>query len=105
MAYSTKLKEAIAYLREEIPTRDVSKDPLVAHPHNTTRTIPERLPAARIKELSQLSPGIAVLWTFVQWASIGAAIALCLMLWNPILYVLAVMFIGAFITTLSRRPP
>jgi fatty acid desaturase len=95
MPDSTKLKDAIAYLREEIPTRDVSKNPVVAHPHNTARTVPERLPAARIKELSQLNPGTAVFWTFVQWASIGAAITLCLTFWNPILYVLAVMFIGA----------
>ena len=76
MAHSTKLKEAIAYLREEIPTRDVSKNPVVSHPHNTARIVPERLPAARIKELSQLNPGIAVFWTFMQWASIGAAIAM-----------------------------
>ena len=95
MPHSTKLKEAIAYLREEIPTQDVSKNPAVAHPHNTVRTVPERLPAARIKDLSRLNPGIAVLWTFMQWASIGAAIALCLNLWSPILYVFAVIFIGA----------
>jgi fatty acid desaturase len=95
MADSAKLKEAIAYLREEIPTRDISTKPVVAHPHNTVRTVPERLPAARIKELSQLTPAIAVLWTFAQWVAIGAAIALCVAFWNPILYVLAVIFIGA----------
>ena len=64
MADSATLKEAIAYLREEIPTQDISAKPVVAHPHNTVRTVPERLPAARIKELSQLRPAIAVLWTF-----------------------------------------
>ena len=91
----TKLKRAVAYLREEIPARDISKNPVIPHPHNTARTVPERLPAARIKELSQLKPRIAVLWTLGEWAAIGAAITLCTYFWNPLLYVFAVVFIGA----------
>ena len=39
-----QIAKAVAYLRSEIPTDDVSKNPIVQHPHNTTRGIPERLP-------------------------------------------------------------
>ena len=70
----TKLKRAVAFLREEIPAQDISKNPVIQHPHNTARTVPERLPAARIKELSQLNPRVAVLWILGEWAAIGAAI-------------------------------
>jgi fatty acid desaturase len=90
-----KLKRAIAYLREEIPAEDVSANPVVQHPHNTARTVPERLPAATVKALSQLEPARAVAATAAQWAGIAAAIALCTHFWNPALYVLAVSFIGS----------
>jgi fatty acid desaturase len=95
MADLAKLKRAIAYLREEIPTEDISANPVVQHPHNTSRMIPERLPAATVKELSKLEPARAVAVTFGQWLGIGVAIALCTYFWHPILYVLAVMFIGS----------
>jgi fatty acid desaturase len=90
-----KLRRMVAFLREEIPAEDVSKNPVVNHPHNTARMVPERLPAAKIKELSQLQPEKAVVATLAEWAGIAGAIALCTYFWHPILYVLAVMFIGA----------
>jgi len=91
----TKFKKAIAYLRAENPTEDISANPVVKHPHNTARTIPERLPPAKIKELSRLQPAKAVAATAGEWAMIAGAIALCSLWWNPVLYVLAVIFIGA----------
>ena len=91
----TKINSALAYLREEIPAADISNNPVVKHPHNTSRTIPERLPPAKIKELSQLQPVRAVLATGGQWAVIATAIAVCANFWHPIVYVLAVLVIGA----------
>ena len=85
----------IAFLRSEIPVEDISKNPVVKHPHNTSRVIPERLPAAKIKELSVLDPARVLAATAGEWASIAVAIALCTFFWHPALYVLAVMFIGA----------
>jgi fatty acid desaturase len=90
-----ELTKTIAFLRSEIPTRDISTKPVVEHPHNTSRKIPERLPPAIVKELSTLEPGRVLTATAAEWASIAAAIALCTYFWHPALYVLAVMFIGA----------
>jgi len=95
MADVAKLNEIIAFLRAENPTEDISANPVVKHPHNTARIVPERLPPATLKELSQLRPGKAVLATASQWAGIAAAIALSTYFWHPLLYILAVLFIGA----------
>ena len=32
----------VAFLRAEIPTEDIAKNPVVVHPHNTSRVVPER---------------------------------------------------------------
>ncbi|MGH6735964.1 MAG: fatty acid desaturase family protein [Methyloceanibacter sp.] len=90
-----RIKRVIAYLREEIPVDDISINPVVEHPHNTSRMVPERLPAATIKELSRLEPAKAIAATAAQWVVIAAAIALCVYVWHPIVYVLAVIFIGS----------
>jgi fatty acid desaturase len=90
-----KISAALTYLREEIPAEDLSKDSVFKHPHNTTRLIPERLPPAKIKDLSRLQPARAVATTFGKWALIAASIALCTSFWHPVLYVLAVMVIGS----------
>jgi fatty acid desaturase len=90
-----KLNGIIAYLRAANPTEDISANPVVKHPHNTARTIPERLPPAKIKELSQLQPARAIFAATMQWAAIAAAIAARTYFWYPVLYVVAVLFIGA----------
>src|SRR6478735_704850 len=90
-----KINRALAYLREEIPVEDISENPVVKHPHNTARFIPERLPPAKIKELSQLQPARAVVATASQWVAIAGAIALCTTFWHLVLYVLAVLVIGS----------
>ena len=89
------VNKIVAFLRSEIPVEDISTNPVVKHPHNTSRVIPERLPAAKIKELSVLDPARVLAATAGEWASIAVAIALCTFFWHPALYVLAVMFIGA----------
>jgi fatty acid desaturase len=89
------INRTIAFLRSDIPTEDISSNPVIEHPHNTTRTVPERLPPAKIKELSKLQPAKALIATAEEWASIAAVIAFCSFYWNPALYVLAVLLIGS----------
>jgi fatty acid desaturase len=95
MAALAQINRIVAFLRSENPTEDISTDPIVEHPHNTSRTIPERLPPAKLKELSALQPAKALIATAEEWAAIAAAIALCSYYRHPALYLIAVMFIGA----------
>src|SRR6476620_4955924 len=60
MAYFAKVRSVIAFLRSETPVEDISANPLVRHPHNTSRSIPARLPAATVKQLSALEPARAL---------------------------------------------
>ena len=53
---SERITKIVTFLRAETPTEDIAKNPVVKHPHNTSRIIPERLPPATIKELSVLEP-------------------------------------------------
>ncbi len=95
MQAKEKFSRALAYLRAENPDADISANPIVTHPHNTSRTIPERLPAATIKELSKLDPARALAATGVEWLGVAGAVALCIWFWHPALYLIAVLFIGA----------
>jgi fatty acid desaturase len=90
-----RIRRIVAFLRSENPAEDISANPVVKHPHNTSRTIPERLPAAKIKGLSKLEPARALAATAEEWLSIAAAIALCAYFWHPALYLIAVISIGA----------
>ena len=90
-----QISRIVTFLRAENPTEDISKNPVVVHPHNTAKLVPERLPAAKIKELSQLEPARALTATAEEWLAIAAAIALSSYFWHPALYVIAVVFIGA----------
>jgi hypothetical protein len=72
-----QINRLVAFLRSENTSEDISTNPIVEHPHNTSRTIPERLPPAKLKELSVLQPAKALIATAEEWASITAAIALC----------------------------
>ena len=95
MTAIAQVNRIVSFLRSEIPTQDISNNPVVAHPHNTSRLVPERLPAAQLKQLSVLQPWRAVLATAEEWAIIAAAIALSMLYWHPALYVLAVLFVGS----------
>ena len=90
-----EINKAIAFLRTQNPNEDISENPVVVHPHNTSRTIPERLPPAKIKELSAVQAGRALAATAQDWAAIVGAVALCAYFWHPALYLLAVMVIGS----------
>jgi fatty acid desaturase len=95
MPLNSQISKAIAFLRATNPTEDVSKNPVVRHPHNTSRNIPERLPATTVKELSLLQPAWALAATAEEWAAIGVAIAVSAYFWHPALYLLAVLVIGS----------
>jgi fatty acid desaturase len=95
MSYFSNVNSVITFLRSEISAQDISTNPVVQHPHNTSRTIPERLPAATVKELSLLEPSRALAATAGEWLSIAVAIALCTLFWHPVVYVIGVVFIGA----------
>jgi fatty acid desaturase len=65
------------------------------HPHEFQGSVPDRLPAEVIRELSVLKPGKAIAAIVVEWLGIITAIALCEAMWNPVLYVFVVIWIGA----------
>jgi fatty acid desaturase len=90
-----EINRIVAFLRSENPSKDISTNPVIEHPHNTSRIIPERLPPAKLKELSVLQPSKALIATAEEWAAIAVAIALCSYFWHPVLYVVAVLVIGA----------
>ena len=74
---------------------DISANPVVPHPHNASRVILERLPAATVKELSALEPWRALRATAAEWLTIAAAIALSVYFSNLLVYLLAVVVIGS----------
>ena len=66
-----------------------------AHPHEFQGQVPDRLPTEIVRKLSVLQPRKAVIAIVVEWAGIAAAIALCEAVPNSILYLCAVLWIGA----------
>lgn len=90
-----RAKRVVAFLRSEDRSEDISANPVVAHPHNTSRIVPERLPAAKVKELSALDPWRAVRATAEEWLAIAAAIAVSAYFSNLAAYLLAVIVIGS----------
>lgn len=70
-----------------------------SHPHDALGGVPDRLPAAEIRELSIVEPARALTATALEWLGIAAAIGLWLAWSNPIfhafLYPFLVVFIGA----------
>jgi fatty acid desaturase len=90
-----KARQVIAFLRAEDATGDISVNPVLVHPHNTSRAIPERLPPAKVKELSALQPWRAVRATAAEWATIAAAIAISVYFANLAVYLVALIVIGS----------
>ena len=90
-----RAKRVVAFLRSEDPSVDISANPVVPHPHNATRMIPERLPPQTVKQLSVLEPWRAVRATAEEWAAIAAAIAVSVYFSNWVVYLLAVIVIGS----------
>src|SRR5690242_19912669 len=53
------------------------------------------LDTATIRSLSQIRPWRGILQVALEWLGISIAIFVCNRYWNPVLYVLTVMWIGA----------
>jgi len=68
MPYFAEVNSAIAFLRSPISAQDISTNPVVIHPHNTGRTIPERLPPAIVKDLSSSRSSVELL-SSQEWLS------------------------------------
>ena len=65
------------------------------HPHDFQGSVPDRLPGEIIRDLSVLRPGKAISAIIVEWLGIAAAVALCEAIWHPVVYLFAVVWIGA----------
>jgi fatty acid desaturase len=57
--------------------------------------VPVKLTKEELRELSAVNPWLASLHIGAEWALIAATIYLCQRFWHPMLYVLAVAFIGS----------
>ncbi|MCB9744623.1 MAG: fatty acid desaturase family protein [Alphaproteobacteria bacterium] len=66
-----------------------------AHPHDWDGGVPDRLPAAAVRALSELSPARALGALAAEWAMIAGAAGLALQLDHPLAYAGAVVLIGA----------
>lgn len=51
--------------------------------------------SATVKALSRIKPWRGILQIALEWLAIAAAILLCKTYWNPVLYIITVMWIGA----------
>lgn len=66
-----------------------------AHPHDFQGQIPQLIPYKEVRRLAQIDTPRTVMALVLEWGLIVASIALCERFWNPALYVLTIVFIGA----------
>ena len=67
----------------------------VLHPHDTAAPIPARVAADELRALSIIDPTRALGAIGAEWLGVITAVVLCQLWSHPVLYVVAVMFIGA----------
>lgn len=65
------------------------------HPHDLVGGVPDRLPTAELRRLSVLEPARALRAVALEWLGIAAAVALASWLRHPLVYLPAIVFIGA----------
>lgn len=78
-----------------MPTELSSEPVTYVHPHDRVAGIPDRLPKAKVQELSRLDPARALFAVGSEWAGMAAAMAACAIWPNVLVYVAAIIFIGA----------
>jgi len=66
----------------------------VLHPHQSAAPIPARVPTDELRALSVIDSARALRAIAAEWLGITVAIVVCQQWFHPLLYVLAVMFIG-----------
>jgi fatty acid desaturase len=67
----------------------------VLHPHESASPIPVRVSGHELRALSIIDPARALRAIAAEWLGIVVAVVLCQLWFHPVLYLLAVMFIGA----------
>ncbi len=65
------------------------------HPHDSASPIPARVPGHELRALSVIDSSRALRAIAAEWLGVAAAIVLCQLAFHPLLYLVAVMFIGA----------
>src|SRR3569832_2374699 len=65
------------------------------HPHDSLQEIPDRLPPAVIREYSQPQVAVALRAIALEWIAIAAACTETTKSRHPLVYLVAVAFIGA----------
>jgi fatty acid desaturase len=80
--------------RARSDTREAHDGAEVHHPHDSASPIPARVPGRELRALSGIDPTRALGAIGAEWLGVAAAIVLCQLWFHPLLYVLAVMFIG-----------
>jgi fatty acid desaturase len=65
------------------------------HPHDYVEELPDRPPIEAIRSLSRVENVRALRAIAAEWVLIAGAIAVCQAYWHPLLYVAALVFIGA----------
>jgi len=74
--------------------RTAAGDEAIDHPDDFQERLPDRPDPDKIRELSRLTPHVALGAIAVEWLGIAWAIYLCEQYWHPLVYLVAVAFIG-----------
>ena len=67
----------------------------VLHPHDSASPISARVPGDELRALSVIDARRALRAVAAEWLGVVLAVALCQLWFHPLMYLLAVMFIGA----------
>jgi len=67
----------------------------VSHADDFERPIPDRLPITTVRELSRLEPWRAIATIAIEWLCIVGAIVALERWWHPLVFLLAIVWIGA----------
>jgi len=67
----------------------------IAHPHDALAPLPDRLPAADVRALSELSPARALSAIAIEWLGIAAAMTTATLVDAWPMTLLAIVYIGA----------
>jgi len=67
----------------------------VTHPHDSYETLPNRLALSKLKDLMEINQPLVFTLITIEWSVIVGAIYLSNTYWNPLLYLITVIFIGA----------
>lgn len=67
----------------------------ILHPHDSEETLPKRLTVKQLRDLMEINQPLVFGTIFAEWVGMIAAMYLSDTYWNPLLYFIVVIFIGA----------